>query len=75
MKTLKSGLLALIALVMLSSITQCKKEAPCTERPIKDCAIRAIYNPVCGCNGKTYDNHGHAACNNITEYTLGKCNE
>ncbi|MBA3901367.1 MAG: hypothetical protein H0X62_14365 [Bacteroidetes bacterium] len=74
MKTLKSGLLALIALVMLYSITQCKKEAPCTERPIKDCYTSKKNDPVCGCNGKTYDNSSYAVCDNITEFTPGKCN-
>ncbi|MBA3901368.1 MAG: hypothetical protein H0X62_14370 [Bacteroidetes bacterium] len=74
MKTLKSGLLALIALVMLSLITQCKKDEACKEKHIKDCYSTEQYDPVCGCNGKTYGNSSQAACYSITEFTPGECN-
>jgi hypothetical protein len=33
------------------------------------------YNPVCGCNNKTYGNACAAECAGITEYTKGPCKE
>lgn len=34
------------------------------------------YDPVCGCDGVTYTNSGHAMCiGGITDYVMGACNE
>jgi hypothetical protein len=38
-----------------------------------DCACFYIYDPVCGCNDKTYGNACAAECSGITDYTQGKC--
>jgi hypothetical protein len=32
------------------------------------------YNPVCGCDGKTYSNPCHAEINGVTSYKMGECN-
>lgn len=42
-------------------------EKPCTE------ACHRMYQPVCGCNNKTYSNACVAECHGITEYKEGPC--
>lgn len=37
------------------------------------CACYALYAPVCGCNGETYENDCRAECAGIEEYTEGAC--
>jgi hypothetical protein len=45
----------------------------CVEKIKEDCFCTMDYNPVCGCNNKTYGNACSAACHGITNYKTGEC--
>ena len=50
------------------------KSTECHEKPNDHCVCTFQYDPVCGCNEKTYGNACEAACNGITKYKKGACN-
>ena len=37
------------------------------------CTYSADYDPVCGCNDKTYPNSCIASCSSIDNFQLGEC--
>ncbi len=45
----------------------------CVEKPKTDVVCTADYNPVCGCNGKTYGNACTAAAMGIRVVSTGEC--
>jgi hypothetical protein len=58
----------------ISSLACSKSEnADCTEIVNEDCACITLYDPVCGCNDKTYSNACEAACVGIEVKYAGKC--
>lgn len=65
-------LIVLISLFFI--ITGCGKEAECIEQAKPNCICTMQYDPVCGCNDKTYGNTCMADCAGIVNYTKGKCN-
>ena len=71
MKMKKQLFLLMITLSM--GVIACEKDKnSCKEKQVY-AAWTEEYNPVCGCNNKTYDNPSHAEAYSITDYTMGKC--
>lgn len=67
--------IAFIALLLAG--VACNKKSSgigqCAEKPNDGRVCTAIYQPVCGCNNKTYGNACEAEARGITKYTEGEC--
>lgn len=61
----------LIVLSVLVGATACQQD--CQETTNDGQACTKIYQPVCGCNNKTYGNSCEAESFGITNYTEGEC--
>lgn len=65
------------SIVVLCIVFGCKSTLSdeCREQIKEDCMCTKQYDPVCGCNNKTYGNACVAECSGIVNYTKGACNE
>jgi hypothetical protein len=66
-------LIVLLAVVSLGATAQKCDKKDCTEKIQEDCMCTMQYDPVCGCNNKTYGNACTARCHGITKYVKGEC--
>jgi hypothetical protein len=66
-------IIAIFSLVMMWTMSSCSQN-DCQEIVISDCVCDDRYDPVCGCNNKTYGNACAATCSGITDFVPGKCN-
>lgn len=62
-------LLSVLSLVLAS----CKSNQVCVAKPKPDCICTMQYEPVCGCDGKTYGNACEAAYASIRVVSKGEC--
>lgn len=67
--------LAIATVLFLVACSQNEAEAggTCQAELIPDCNCLQVYEPVCGCDKKTYPNSCFAECSSIMTYTEGEC--
>jgi hypothetical protein len=72
---MRSFVIPSVALLLIVSGCKSSLADECREQPKEDCMCTQQYDPVCGCNNKTYGNSCIAECNGIMNYRVGECDK
>lgn len=68
-----NGLSLMFGCFLLAVFSSCTAKRACIETVNPECMCTLEYDPVCGCNKKTYGNKCQAECAGITSYKMGEC--
>jgi len=60
-------------MITFAALLICCNKDDCEAKRKENCPITFELNPVCGCDGVTYNSPSTATCNSISDYTMGAC--